>query len=122
MFMGLFFVTFAMFKFFDLNGFTDGFQMYDILAKKHRPYAYIYPFIELTLGLLYLSNLYPVFTNLLTVAIMSISAVGVIQSIRSGMNIKCACLGTALNVPLSTVSIAENVGMGAMALIMSFIL
>lgn len=114
-FMGLFFVIFAMFKLFDLNGFADGFQMYDILAKKDRRYAYTYPFIELGLGLLYLSSLYPTLTNLLTVVVMSVSAVGVIKSIKSGMNIKCACLGTALNVPLSTVSIIENVGMGVMA-------
>lgn len=121
-FMGLFFVIFAMFKLFDLSGFADGFQMYDILAKKDRRYAYAYPFIELGLGLLYLSSLYPTLTNFLTVIVMSVSAVGVIKSIRSGMNITCACLGTVLNVPLSTVSVIENVGMGIMAALTLFII
>ena len=43
------------------------------------------------------------------------SGVGVLKSILSGQKIKCACLGTVLNVPLSTVSVLENFGMGAMA-------
>ena len=46
---------------------------------------------------------------------MLISSIGVIKSLRSGMNIKCACLGTVLSVPLSTVSVVENLGMGLMA-------
>src|SRR5688572_11954458 len=59
-FMGLFLVVFSMFKFFDLPGFADGFQMYDILAKTFRSYAYVYPFIELGLGLGYLSHWQPI--------------------------------------------------------------
>jgi hypothetical protein len=46
---------------------------------------------------------------------MAISGAGVIKSILSGQKLKCACLGTSLNVPLSMVSVIENVGMGAMA-------
>lgn len=48
-FMGFFLVVFSMFKFFDLSGFADGFQKYDLLAGPFRPYAYLYPFIELAL-------------------------------------------------------------------------
>lgn len=119
-FMGLFFLIFAMFKLFDLDGFADGFQMYDIIAKPIRRYAYIYPFFELALGLLYLSGYSPLITNIATFLLMSVSAVGVIKSVMGGMKIKCACLGTVLDVPLSTVSIVENVGMGIMAAIMIF--
>lgn len=114
-FMGLFFVIFSMFKLINIGGFYKGFRMYDILAKRYAWYGYCYPFIELALGLAYLSNVAPAATNLITLVIMAISSVGVIRSIKSGMNLKCACLGTILNVPLSTVSIIENVGMGLMA-------
>jgi hypothetical protein len=48
------------------------------------------------------------------VALMAVSAVGVFQGMKKG-GISCACLGTALNVPLSTVSLVETVGMGVMA-------
>jgi hypothetical protein len=55
-FMGFFLVIFSMLKFFDLEGFADGFQMYDLLAKPFRSCAYIYPFIEGGLGLSYLAQ------------------------------------------------------------------
>ncbi len=113
--MGLFFLIFAMFKLFDLSGFADGFQMYDIVAKRFRGYAYAYPFIELILGALYLSGQLAVFTNSLTLIVMAVSAIGVFISMKRGYKFKCACLGTVLNIPLSTVSLVENIGMGAMA-------
>lgn len=117
-FMGLFLVTFAMFKFFDLKGFADGFSTYDLLASRWRGYAIAYPFIEFMLGLAYLSFWHPAFIYFLTVIVMGVGSVGVFQGIRSGKALKCACLGTVLNVPLSTVSVVENVGMGAMAIYM----
>jgi len=115
-FMGLFFLLFALFKFFDIKGFADGFQMYDLVAQRSRAYALAFPFIEFTLALLYLSRAAPIATNSLTFIVMSISAVGVIRSLIKGLDFECACLGTLLKVPLSTVTIVENVGMGLMAL------
>lgn len=117
-FMGLFFLVFSMFKFFDLEGFANGFQKYDLIAKTKRSYALQYPFLELILGLLYLSESAPIATNIATLLLMSISAAGVITSMAKGYKFQCACLGTTLNVPLSTVTIIENVGMGLMALVM----
>lgn len=115
--MGFFLCLLAMFKLFNLPGFADGFQMYDIVAKRVRIYAYCYPFIELTLGVLFLTGLVPLETNVVTLLVMAVSALGVIKSLLAGMDIRCACLGTALDVPLSTVSVVENVGMGVMAAI-----
>jgi hypothetical protein len=120
--MGLFFILFSLFKLINIAGFVKGFRMYDILAKRVPAYGKAYPFIELLLGLAYMGNIFPIATNAITLVIMVISSVGVIGSIRRGMNLKCACLGTMLNVPLSTVSIIENVGMGAMALVMLLVL
>lgn len=116
-FMGYFFCLLSLFNFFNLPGFVDGFAMYDLLAKKVRAYGFIYPFIELGLGLFYLAQIMPIFTNLFTLLIMTVSAIGVIKSTRAGLDLRCACLGTVLNVPLSTVSIIENLGMAAMAAI-----
>jgi len=114
-FMGYFFIFLSLFKFFDLNGFVDGFSTYDLIAKRFRMYGYAYPFIELALGLSYLAQHSLFFTYLATVIVMTVSGIGVVKSIFSGQKIKCACLGTVLNVPLSTVSVLENVGMGGMA-------
>lgn len=117
-FMGFFFCQFAMLKLFDLDGFADGFQMYDIGGKQSRGYALTYPFIELALGLAYLSFFIPTFTYLITVFVMAFGALGVFQAMQNKLDVKCACMGTVLNVPLSTVTLTEDLGMGFMALIM----
>jgi hypothetical protein len=114
-FMGFFLVVFSMFKFFDMPGFADGFQMYDLLAKPFRPYAYVYPFIELGLGLGYLSHWQPTIVYMATLIVMLWGALGVIRALIKGLNINCACMGTILKVPLSTVALLEDLSMAAMA-------
>lgn len=115
-FMGFFFSQFALLKLFNPSGFAQGFKMYDLVAKKFSLYAYIYPLIELALGLAYLSGLWPIPTYLVTIVVMGVGSVGVIQALRQGLDVRCACMGTTLNVPLSTVTLTEDVVMGLMAL------
>jgi YHS domain-containing protein len=114
-FMGFFLVVFSMFKFFNLPGFADGFQMYDLLAKRLRAYAFMYPFIELALGLGYLAHWHPHAIYLVTILVMVFGSLGVFNALRKGLDLECACLGTMLKVPLSTVALVEDLGMGAMA-------
>jgi len=114
-FMGFFLVIFALLKLFDLSGFADGFQKYDLLAGQSRPYALAYPFIELALGLGYLAFWHPVFVYAATVVILGFGALGVIISLSRGLDVKCACMGNSLKVPLSTVALTENLGMVGMA-------
>ena len=52
-YMAGFFIIFGGLKLIDLKGFADTYITYDILAKKTRAYALVYPFIELALGLSY---------------------------------------------------------------------
>jgi hypothetical protein len=117
-FMGLFLVVFAMLKLFDLPGFVNGFSRYDLLAGPVRPYGYLYPFLELGLGLALLARLRPFETNLALTVLMFFGAAGVLRSLRRGEKLNCACLGSSLNVPLSTVAVVEDVGMGVMSLAM----
>jgi hypothetical protein len=119
-FMGFFLVVFSMFKFFNLEGFADGFQMYDLLAKPLRPYAYVYPFIELALGLGYLAHWQPQAIYTATIVVMVFGSLGVFNSLRKGLDLECACMGTVLKVPLSTVALVEDLGMAAMAAAMLF--
>jgi hypothetical protein len=114
-FMGILLCLFAMLKLFNLSGFADGFQMYDLLAKKSREYALFYPFLELGLGLAYLAFIFPTVTYSVTIAVMGISILGVIAALKRGLNVSCACMGTVLEVPLSTVTLTEDLGMGLMA-------
>jgi hypothetical protein len=117
-FMGLFLVIFSMFKLFNLSGFADGFQMYDLLAKRFRPYAYVYPFLELGLGLAYLARIRLTEVYIVTIVLMAFGACGVFVAMRNKLKINCACMGTVLDVTLSTVALVEDLGMAVMAAFM----
>lgn len=114
-FMSGFFLTFSFFKMLDLNGFADSYATYDIIAKKFRAWGFIYAFIELFLGLAYATNFAPLLTNAVTLVVMTISIVGVLQSVLNKRKIRCACLGAVFNLPMSTVTIIED----AMMIVMS---
>lgn len=114
-FMGAFFLAFSFFKLLDLRGFADAYRGYDIVARRFPRYGYIYPFIELALGVAFITNFQPFATNLVTLVVMTVSSIGVIQSVRKKRAIRCACLGTVFNLPMSTVTLVEDGLMVAMA-------
>lgn len=117
-FMGFFLCVFALLKLFHPSAFADGFQMYDIIAKRSRFYAYAYPLIELGLGLAYLSFTFPMITYTVTIIVMTIGTIGVISALRRGLDINCPCMGSVLDAPLSTVTLTEDIAMGLMAVTM----
>ncbi|HBK89852.1 MAG: heavy metal-associated domain-containing protein [Cyclobacteriaceae bacterium] len=114
-FMAGFFLVFSFFKMLDIKGFASSYAMYDLLAIKIPVYGYIYPFIELGLGLAYLTEFNPFFTNMATIAVMGFSSIGVIKSVLNKQKIRCACLGAIFNLPMSTVTIIEDLLMVGMA-------
>lgn len=120
-FMAGFFIVFSFFKLLNLSGFADSYSMYDIVAQRWKAWGFIYPFVELALGLLYLTNLAPRGTNIATIMVLGISSIGVIRSVLNSEKIKCACLGDVFNLPMSTVTIIEDVSMVAMAVVMLFL-
>jgi hypothetical protein len=117
-FMGLFLLPLALLKLFDTKGFAASFARYDILAKAWPPYARAYPYVELALALLFLSGLFPVATNLAAIAIGVLGTVGIVRSLSRGEQLRCACVGSVIDVPLGGVSITENAGMAIMAALM----
>lgn len=119
-FMAGFFLVFSFFKMLDLRGFASSYAMYDVLAKKLPIYGYIYPFIELVLGSLYLLGYRPMLVNIITLLVMLFSSIGVILAVTNKQKIRCACLGTGFNLPMTTVTIIEDLLMAAMAAVMLF--
>ena len=119
LFMGGFFVAFSFFKMLDLRGFADAYRSYDLVAKAVPSYGYVYPFIELALGLGYLSRNHEIMpaVNAATALVMAVSLAGVLRAVLSKQAIRCACLGTVFNLPMSTVTIIEDGLMLAMALV-----
>jgi len=117
-FMGGFFLAFSFFKLLNLQGFVDAYQTYDVIARPVRAYGYVYPFIELGLGIAYLVRLAPVVTNLFTLVVMLVSVVGVTQALLQKRRIQCACLGTVFNLPMTKVTFVEDALMAGMAVVM----
>lgn len=121
-FMGLFFVAFSFFKLLDLSGFAQAYSSYDLIAERWLGYGYVYPFIELALGVAYLLGILPVVTNLATLIVMLIGTAGVVRAVVKGRDIQCGCLGTMFDLPMSTVTIVEDVAMAGMAAVMLVLL
>lgn len=117
-FMAGFFLVFSFFKMLNLKGFAESYAMYDVVARRIPIWGYVYAFTELALGVAFLINFNPFITNLLTFIIMSISIIGVLQSVLNKRKIKCACLGAVFNLPMSTVTIIEDALMIVMSVIM----
>lgn len=119
-FMAGFFLVFSLFKFFDLAGFAKSYARYNLLAMRWRGYGYTYPFIELALGLAFLTNIAPYATNLTTLVLSLFAGLGVGHAIVQKKQLQCACLGSGLSLPVGVVTLVEDFGMAAMAAIMLF--
>ncbi len=120
-FMGSFFLIFGAFKVMNLQGFVEAYAMYDILAKRSQLYAYAYPFIELSLGIAYFVGMYSFAVNLFTLALMLVSSIGVAMELGKKEPMMCACLGVVFKVPMTYVTLFEDLLMASMALIMLLI-
>ncbi len=115
-FMGAFFVIFGGFKIINWRGFVQAYKIYDLLAQQSTLYAYLYPLIELALGIAYLARLFPIATNLITFIVMLISAIGVAIELSKGKDIMCACLGVVFKLPMTYVTLLEHILMAGMSL------
>ena len=114
-FMAGFFLVFSFFKLLNVGAFAVSYSSYDIVASRFPAYGYVYPFLELGLGAMYLGGFEPVLTNLLTLIVMGISTVGVVKALLARRKIQCACLGTVFNLPMSYVTLTEDLLMVGMA-------
>lgn len=113
--MGFFFIIFGGLKAFNLREFASAYAMYDVLAMRYSWYGYAYPFVELVLGALYIFALYPLATNTVTLVVMLVSAWGVYRKLASGEKIMCGCLGAVFKVPMTWVTLGEDLLMAVMA-------
>ena len=119
-FMGLFYIVFSFFKLLDLKGFPESFKMYDPLARVFPIYGWIYPFLELGLGLLFLMRYQVQFALILTIVVLGSTTIGVTKTLLDKKSIRCACLGTALQLPMTEATFIENAIMLVMAFAMLF--
>lgn len=115
-FMGLFYIVFSFFKILDLKGFPESFRMYDPIAKVFPIYGWIYPFFETILGLMFLIRFEIKTALIFTIIFLGVTTVGVTKTLLERKKIQCACLGTALKLPMTEATFIENAIMILMAL------
>jgi glutaredoxin len=119
-FMGVSLSMLASLKLMDLESFTESFEKYDLITQQVKPYAKTFPFLELLLGLGFLSGVAPIVTGLGSLALGTSGAVSVFKAVYiDKLELNCACVGGNSKAPLGVVSFLENaimVGMGAFLL------
>lgn len=116
--MGFFFIVFSLFKMINIKGFAEGYSQYDLISKKWYGWGYIYPFVELALGILYIGLVNDAWLHIATIVVSALVVISVTIELKKHGNFYCACLGTVLKVPLTKVSLAEYLLMTIMASLM----
>lgn len=119
-FMAGFFLSFGIFKLINLAQFAEAYSMYDLISHYLPVYAYLYPFIEIGLGLCYLFRFQLLAANIITLILMIIGSIGVFIALQKKETLMCACFGTLFKVPMTYVTLAEDIIMGIMALFMLY--
>jgi copper chaperone CopZ len=121
-FMGGFFILFGTLKVLSWKKFAESYGQYDPLAMRSSVYAYLYPAIEVFLGVVYQFRLgTELYWNIFTVIILGIATYGIIKVLRRKEIVKCACLGGSFNIPITWFTVFENSLMIFMAVYMQIV-
>lgn len=121
--MGYFVSILAFLKLLDISAFARGFTRYDLIAQKWSTWCFIYPFLELAIGIAFLGLLYPKIVGVIAFVLGGIGTISISYALyipsakhTSSKPLACACTGGKLDVPLGVLSILENVAMALMGL------
>ncbi len=105
----------------DLSSFEAEFVTYDLLAMKWPFYGKIYPFAELTAGVLMVAGILHFISIPIALFIGIVGAYSVYKAVYlEKKQLSCACVGGESIVPLGFVSLTENIVMITMAIWMIF--
>ena len=121
-YMGIFFLIFSFLKLVDVKGFSESFTKYDLIAKAIPRFAILYPFFELILALTFLSKTFLFLAYLFTLIFMTSQFFGVFISLKRKEIIRCACMGSSINLDISSLTLIENLIMIIMSAYMLIIL
>ena len=120
-FMGFSLSLLATLKLMDMNSFAESFAKYDLITKKVKPYAKIYPFAELAIALGFLSGVAPLATGITSLFVGVSGGISVIKAVYiDKLALNCACVGGNSKAPLGIVSFTENAIMAVMGAALIF--
>jgi len=114
--MSGYFLIFGALKVSNWSAFVRSYRKYDWLAAQSSVYAWAYPAMEIILGVLYYLALWPLFVNLFVLVLMLEKAASVYTAIKARKISKCACLGGWFSIPITYVTVVEDLLMAGMAL------
>ncbi len=114
-FMGFSLSLLATLKLMDIESFAEGFEKYDLITKRIKPYAKVYPFAELAIALGFLSGVAPLVTGITSLFIGVSGGISVFKAVYiDKLALNCACVGGNSKAPLGIISFAENAIMALM--------
>lgn len=117
-FMGISLSMLSSLKLMDVESFAESFEKYDLITKRFKPYAKVYPLLELLIGLGFLSGVAPLATGIGSALVGISGAVSVFKAVYiDKLALNCACVGGNSKAPLGVVSFAENAIMAVMGTI-----
>ena len=116
--MGVSLSMLASLKLMDLEAFSESFEKYDLITQRLKLYSKTFPFLELMLGLGFLSSVAPVVTGIGSLLIGSSGAISVFKAVYiDKLELNCACVGGNSKAPLGVVSFSENAIMIMMGIV-----
>jgi len=114
-FMGISLSMLASLKLMDVDAFVTSFEKYDLITKRFKPYGKAYPFIELLIGLGFLSGVASLATGIGSLVVGLTGTTSVFKAIYiDKLALNCACIGGNSKAPLGVISFAENAIMALM--------
>lgn len=110
-FLGFFAIILSLLKLVRLQDFVEAFYEYDFVSQKFRIYAYLFPIFELIFGVSFLLLIENPYLEILCLSLFILNFYSVILALKKKRKFVCACLGDLIKVPLSYVSLIENLTM-----------
>lgn len=110
-FLGIFSLIFGLLKLIRLNDFVEAFSEYDFVTQKIKFYGYAFPFFELSFGIFFLLGIDSLNMEITCLVLFTLNLISVLNALTKKRKFVCACLGDLIKVPLSYVSLFENITM-----------
>ncbi len=116
--MAGYFIFFGALKIVGWSGFVESYRQYDDVAKRSLLYARLYPLIEVGIGMSYYIGVLWMPFDIFVGVLMLQKAISTWRTVRKGAVVQCACLGSFFSIPVTRVTVFEDLLMSAMAFYM----
>lgn len=105
-YVGIILSSFGVLKIFKLMDFAESHQRYDIISKHFVLYAYLYPFIELLLGILLILNHYLILAYIILIVVLLLRTLSVLYYVAFSEGVEYAYLDGIFKIRVSYATIS----------------